>query len=357
MTRLLSYLILPSEVTPFERRYLQRVNKIALGFFWLHPPVFVLIAILAGTRPSVAFGLALAAMVGPMLAYFGFPARPRLVAMIYGVTAMLMAGILVYIGQGPMQIEMHFYFFVLIALLAVFGNPLVILVAAATVAGHHFVMWLVVPRGVFNYDATIWSVVVHAAFVVIESVAACFVARSFFDNVIGLEKIVTNRTRALDARNQDMARILDNVAQGFVSAGFDGTLGTEWSKSLVTWFGEPRPGVSIAEYLFGDSEWRFWMEFGLESLRDGSMPFEIVVMQWPYRISRGGRELRVDYRALGDRADAMLVVVSDITDEVARQRAEAGQRELVVALDKASRDRAGFASFLAVNRTGFPGGS
>jgi urease beta subunit len=26
-------------------------------------------------------------------------------------------------GQGPIQIEMHFYFFVLIALLAMFGKP------------------------------------------------------------------------------------------------------------------------------------------------------------------------------------------------------------------------------------------
>ena len=93
-------------------------------------------------------------------------------------------------------------------------------------------MWMVLPRGVFNYDATIWTVVVHAVFVVIESVAACFVARSFFDNVIGLERIVEHRTR-------DMTRLLDNVAQGVISVDFDGVLGTERSCALATWFGEP----------------------------------------------------------------------------------------------------------------------
>ena len=30
---------------------------------------------------------------------------------------MLMGGLLVHFGQGPVQIEMHFYFFVLLALL------------------------------------------------------------------------------------------------------------------------------------------------------------------------------------------------------------------------------------------------
>jgi len=42
---------------------------------------------------------------------------------------------------------------------------------------------------------SIWAVAVHAAFVVLESVAACFVARSFFDNVIGLRRIVSAHRR------------------------------------------------------------------------------------------------------------------------------------------------------------------
>ena len=102
--------------------------------------------------------------------------------MTYGFTAMVMGGLLVHFGQGPMQIEMHFYFFVLIALLAVFANPMVILTAAVTVALHHFVVWLVIPISVFNYQASLWTVVVHALFVSLESIAAVFVARSFFND-------------------------------------------------------------------------------------------------------------------------------------------------------------------------------
>ncbi|HEY1816120.1 MAG TPA: ATP-binding protein [Kofleriaceae bacterium] len=339
MTRIVEYLRLPAEVTPFEDRYLRRLNKVALGFFWLHPPVFALVALLAGTSVTLAVALSLGAMIGPTLAYVAFAATPRVIGLVYGVTAMLMGGVLVYIGQGPMQIEMHFYFFVLIALLAVFANPMVVIAAAVTVAAHHAAMWIFLPRGVFNYDATVWTVVVHGLFVVIESVAACFVARSFFDNVIGLERIVENRTR-------DMTRLLDNVAQGVISVDFDGVLGTERSRALATWFGEPPAGARLWDYLLERADARTWMQFGFESLRERVMPFEVIVDQLPRRLSRGGREFRVDYLGIGDPADALLVVVSDITDEVARQHAEDAQRELLAAADHAFRDRAGFSSFL-----------
>jgi len=344
MQRLLRYLVLPPEVTPFEARYLARMNRIALVFFWLHPPVFALVAVLAGTSLQVAIGLALAAMVGPMIAYYGFKNRPRVISMIYGVTAMLMGGALVFIGQGPMQIEMHFYFFVLIALLAVFGNPIVIIAAAVTVAAHHFVVWLVLPRGVFNYDASFWTVAVHAIFVVIESVAAVFVARSFFDNVIGLEKIVGARTEALDARNRDMTRILDNVAQGFVSVGLDGTIGGEWSRVLATWFGEPRAGTKLWELLYPEGDAREWMKLGFEMVADGLMPIEVTIDQLPREHRKDGRDFRIAYQPIGD--TGLLVVVSDVTADLARDRAERDQRELMVVVEKAFRDRAGFAAFL-----------
>src|SRR5712692_6767744 len=97
--RLMKYLALPKEMTPFEQRYLVRLNKIAL----------------------------------------------------------MMGVLLVRLGQGPVQIEMHFYFFALLAMLCMFANPLVNLAAAVTVALHHLIVWLIVPRSVFNYEAE-WCV-------------------------------------------------------------------------------------------------------------------------------------------------------------------------------------------------------
>lgn len=342
------YLALPAHVSSFEAGYLRRLNRIALLLFWLHVPVFTLIAVPASAAASVAFGLTVAVVIGPTIAFLALPNRPRLVSCVHGFTAMAMGGVLVYIVQGPVQIEMHFYFFVLIALLAVFANPQVVLVAAVTVAAHHLAFFLIAPDGVFNYDATIGSVAIHALFVVLESVAACFVARSFFDNVIGLEKIVTARTAALDNRNRDFALIFDNVAQGFVTVGLDGTIGGERSAALIRWFGEPTAGVGWWDYVAGDDEdTAAWIRISFETLVEGFMPLEVVLDQLPKRVVRDGRHLRVEYRAIGEPVIALLAVVTDITDELARAAFETSQRELITVVAKAQRDASGFAAFVA----------
>ncbi len=347
MKRLLRYLILPSEVSRFEERYLRRMNRIALTFFWIHVPMFMIVAELSGTSVMLALGLTVGVVTGPTLAYFGLSSRPRTVSAIYGLTAMIMGGVLVYVGQGPMQIEMHFYFFVLIALLAVFANPMVIVIAAVTVAAHHLVVWLVLPSGVFNYEASIWTVAVHALFVVLESVAACFVARSFFDNVIGLERLVAHRTSEVDARNRDMAMILENVAQGFVTVELDGTIGSERSRALTRWFGIPAAETRLWTYLAAhDPNLEAWIELAFTGIQSQLLPIETALAQLPSKLLRDGRQFRIEYRTIDTPATMLLVVITDITAELARERAEGAQRELIAVVERAYRDRAGFLAFI-----------
>src|SRR5882672_4176535 len=166
MKKIFQFLVLPKQITDFERDYLARVNRVALIFFALHAPVFTLIAWLNGTRPGLAAVLTSAVLAGPVLAQSALK-NPRAVSVVYGVTAMFMGGLLVHFGQGPVQIEMHFYFFALLAMLCMFANPMVNLAAAVTVALHHLIVWLIIPRSVFNYEAQWWVVLVHAAFVVL----------------------------------------------------------------------------------------------------------------------------------------------------------------------------------------------
>ncbi len=160
-----SYLMLPPEITAFEDQYLRRMNRVGLIFFSLHVPVFMAVAALCHTGVLTALVLTLLVLVGPAIAYRSLT-NVRAMSAVFGFTAMCMGGLLVHFGQGPMQIEMHFYFFVLLALLAVFGNPLAIVVAAVTVALHHLVLYFVLPSSVFNYEASVWAVGVHALFVV-----------------------------------------------------------------------------------------------------------------------------------------------------------------------------------------------
>jgi two-component system chemotaxis sensor kinase CheA len=341
MHKLVKYLVLPKAISAFEDTYLRRMNRIGLVFFAIHVPVMMLLAWANATRPWLALVLSAAVVAGPAVAYATLR-NPRTVSVVYGVAAMFMGGVLVHFGQGPVQIEMHFYFFALIAMLAVFGNPLVIVAAAVTVALHHLVLFLVLPRSVFNYDAPIWVVAVHAAFVVLESVAACFIARSFFDNVIGLEKIVQARTAELDARNRDMRLVLDNVDQGFLTIDRQGILSAERSRAFDRWFESLEVGDTLFTLLgrasreFGDQSRYCWDEVVL-----GLLPLELTLEQMPRDLRVGEKQYRVVYMPIGEgqRPERFLVVVTDVTAEVSRERAEQDRREAMILFERLLSDR------------------
>jgi two-component system chemotaxis sensor kinase CheA len=348
LREILKVVILPKEISAFESQYLSRVNKVTLQFFLLHVPAFVLVAWFNDTRPLLALLLTSVVAAGPVLAYRSL-ANPRTVGLVFGFTAMLMGGLLVHFGQGPVQIEMHFYFFALIAMLALYGNPLAIVVAAVTVAAHHLLLWLILPASVFNYAAPWWVVGVHAAFVVLESVATVYIARSFFDNVIGLERVVAERTHELDQRNQAMRLVLDNVDQGLLTIDAAGRILPEYSQAIARWFGTPQAAQPFAEFLTGlDGDFGARFSWAFEQCTAGALPLALCLDQSPAALTFRRRHYRFEYRPLLDPAEAltgMLVVIADVTSDVERQRLELEQKEALEILDRVIADRAGFLEF------------
>ena len=348
--KLAKYLALPREMTPFERSYLERLNKVALVFFFLHIPVFMGVAWVAGTGPLTALVLGLFVMAGPTLAYRTVR-NPRALSVVYGITAMLMGGLLVHFGQGPVQIEMHFYFFALLAMLCMFANPMVNIAAAVTVALHHLVVWLIVPGSVFNYDAQWLVVLVHALFVVLETIAACYISREFFDNVIGLEKIVTARTEVIQEKQRDMRLILDNVETGLVTIDLQGRVSAECSSVLVSWFGAAAPGATLTQWLGPrDPKFAEWLELGLEGVADGMLPAEISISQLPRILKDGPRTFAASYRLItgaGERPEKILVILTDITERLRAEAAERHQADLLQLFQHIMLDKFGFIEFLA----------
>lgn len=339
---------LPSEQTEFETKYLRKVNRLAALFFALHVPAFVAVAYVNDTGPGTALLLTLAVLVGPLLATALFE-NPRHVSLVHGFTAMLMGGLLVHFGQGPVQIEMHFYFFALLAMLAIFANPAVILVAAGTVTVHHVALWYYLPSSVFNYEAPFWVVLVHAAFVVLESVATVYIARSFFDNVIGLERIVQARTVALDARNRRMRLVMDNVEEGLLTVGRDGVIADERSAAVEQWLGDCGGGVEFGACLSRvDPRCAVAFEAAFEQLLDGFLPVEVALEQFPSKTVIDGRHCGLSYTPIwsGDEISQLLIVVTDRTAVVARQHLEQEQREMMSLIERSSTDRVGLGEFL-----------
>jgi|GEM_PF-519253 len=358
------FLVLPPEVTPYEQGHVSNLNRIAVALFFVHIPVFMAVAWWHDTGILTALVLTTFCALGPLFATRTLPARQA--AMVVGFTSMCMGGLLVHFGQGPVQIEMHFYFFVLLAMLSTYGNPAVVLTAAATVTVHHLAVWWLMPSSVFNYDASFWVVAVHAVFVVLESTASCYLARSFFDDVIGLEKTVQARTAELADKNVALAAVRDNLAvtldqnravldaveQGLVVVDRQGVLTGTASARAQKWFGEPPAGTPLGEWIAThNSTFGEWFALGWEDVVDGFMPMELVLDQLPARLEVDGRIYAVEYRPmlkgdmLADDMERLLVVFTDRTDAIAMERERREQEELVAMFTRVQTNRSAFLAF------------
>lgn len=205
-TSLFKYVLLPPTESPFERGYTNRLNRIAIRVLVLHVPFLTLIAFLNDTGPLLVGLCSLAVAAGPMLANASSLSN-RTTAAIMGMAFAFMGGILVHAGQGPAQIEMHFYFFVALALLTLYANPMVVIATAVTIAAHHSAIWFLIPSSLFNYEAPFWIVLLHASFVVVEAIGCCYMSRTIFDTFIGMEEKVLERTAQVERKNEELERL------------------------------------------------------------------------------------------------------------------------------------------------------
>lgn len=166
----------------------------------------------------------------------------------------------------------------------------------------------------------------------------------------GLEAKVMERTAALDQRNRAMRVVLDNVEQGLATFSRDGTVETERSARFDDWFGARAGGRRFAAVLTDrDPKLGSYFELAWNEVLEGIMPLEVTLEQLPRRFACGGRTLALDYRAVELGADGVpartLVVATDITEQLERQRAEAAQREFAQIFHHLMRDRASFLDF------------
>jgi two-component system chemotaxis sensor kinase CheA len=165
-----------------------------------------------------------------------------------------------------------------------------------------------------------------------------------------LEATVTARTAELAQRNRGMRLVLDNVAQGFITIDLDGVMSPERSAIVERWFGPPAPGATLSTYLAPLApDFVQWLALGLGELREGVLPTELLIAQLPGRFAAGERTFDVAYSAIGtdDKIDSLLVILSEVSAQLARERVEREQKDLVSLFQRISIDRAGVEEFLA----------
>ena len=160
--------------------------------------------------------------------------------------------------------------------------------------------------------------------------------------------VVLLLARAIARKNRDMRLVLDTVEQAIVTVAPDGRLLEERSAVGARLFagGGATLWGAIAAV---DPKAGAWLELAWAELREGVMPFELCVDQLPHTLEQGARTWRLDYTALKDGEVVLkwLVVLSDITAELERQRAEAVGSDLLRLIEALTKDRRGVATFIA----------
>jgi signal transduction histidine kinase/CheY-like chemotaxis protein len=154
-----------------DREWRQRHRGIVV-LLWLHVAGLTVFGAVMGENllHSVQEGAVVA--VAALVATYARGRRPRAVAASLGlITA---SAVLVHLSGG--YIEMHFHFFVMTAVIAVYQDWVPFLTAIAYVAAHHGVVGVLLPHDVYNHPAAVahpvWWALVHAGFILALS-AAC----------------------------------------------------------------------------------------------------------------------------------------------------------------------------------------
>jgi two-component system chemotaxis sensor kinase CheA len=162
--------------------------------------------------------------------------------------------------------------------------------------------------------------------------------------------MVEFRTCELDERNREMRLVLDSVTQGFVMIDVGGRMASERSAIVDVWFGEPAPGATFMAFIEPHAaEFAAWFDLALGTIRDQLMPVELCITQMPTHLALpGGRTFEVGYRTImnGDELERILVIVSDVTAELVRERSEREQRELLGMFQRITNDRTAVDEFM-----------
>lgn len=159
---------------------------------------------------------------------------------------------------------------------------------------------------------------------------------------------VRDREQRLGIRNAELKLILDSVDQGFLTARLDGTLLPERSGIVEKWAG-PLGDAPTVWSLVGKIEpgAASWMRSAWEQTSADLLPLEVAIDQLPKRLEREGQQFSLAYHPVqvDGKLERVVLVMTDITGEVARQRALAEQHEFAALVDQFVRDRRAFRSF------------
>ena len=154
-------------------RHNKKLSSNSLAVLACHIPIFFFMTRYFKTELSVALGLSALVLSAPVLLHI-FKRESELTQIVHAVAIMSYSAILIHLGRG--MIEMHFHIFAFMGFIALFGSLKSVIAALVFVAAHHIGFFIFLPKSLFNYDASILIVAVHAAFAIVSALFAALSA-------------------------------------------------------------------------------------------------------------------------------------------------------------------------------------
>ncbi|MDQ7831679.1 MAG: transporter substrate-binding domain-containing protein [Desulfovibrionaceae bacterium] len=201
----------------------------------------------------------------------------------------------------------------------------------------------------FDYTL-VWRVAAGAALVILV--------------IVWWNRKLTRLNRAIRRAHEDLAALLDNSGQGFLSFQADGVVQPGFSRECRDMFGRDPAGLPIWSLLFpGDARAAgdFAKNLGRILAENDDFRRSLYLSLMPASVQPGGRVLEVEYREIG--RDRLMLVLTDVTDarrlesEVEMERARLAN---VVAVARDPREffqvADAFRAFAAACRSKAPGG-
>jgi two-component system chemotaxis sensor kinase CheA len=156
------------------------------------------------------------------------------------------------------------------------------------------------------------------------------------------------REDRINARNGQMRLVLDNVGQGFISLDLSGAVSEERSRVVDEWFGSLDGSPKLWDCLARlDPDVGQYFEVAWSAVVEQILPMELLFEQLPKIVRKGELTLQLTYRpifnhgALGN----TVVVITDITHRLERERSEQRQREMLSVHRRLTADRPAFDEF------------
>lgn len=156
-----------------RERHNRKVSAFFLIALALHLPVFLWQTVSNNRPMAVTILLFTFLFAGPMILFITRTFE-KILPSVIGFTSIAFSGLLIHLGGG--MIELHFHIFVILAALSAFGLWSPVITAVLTAAVHHLGFFYFLPASVFNYQATLGIVLLHATFVILEAIPALYIA-------------------------------------------------------------------------------------------------------------------------------------------------------------------------------------